>query len=304
MKGRWFAGVVLVVAVLVAATPAGSTAASVSRTRSSAVRRLRAEVHRLTVERNTARAELEASRQQTAAARAQAAAEAVTLQQTVEQLAAIQQQNATLNSQVASLQAQLAAVPSPLAVAEQQVARDVAWFHDHIALAGYPDGELYALAAMNYVAGHVDAPATSEAPLFAPVGDPDSVASQILGAQLGPCSFHVEAFDAIMHHFGYQTRPVSFYYQDSWTQAPGAHSAVEVSYDGGWHYFDPTYDVYWTDPATGNVLDIQTERSTLAGVKHKDDSLFLNMFEDPFYNGDTTGFETDPATSVVVGQPS
>jgi hypothetical protein len=56
--------------------------------------------------------------------------------------------------------------------------------------------------------------------------------------------------------FGYDVRSVQFYYgpDGSWN-----HIADEISYDGGWHYFDPTFGVYYE--SGGNVLAIADARA-------------------------------------------
>ena len=40
------------------------------------------------------------------------------------------------------------------------------------------------------------------------------------------------------------------------SDTPDGHVAVEVQYDGGWHFFDPTYGQFWTD-SSGKVLSRQ-----------------------------------------------
>ncbi len=221
---------------------------------------------------------------------------------TVQQLGATQQQVTALGNEVSSLQAQLAGAPTALAQAEGQLEGKIRWA-EQFAPSSYSSGTITALAAMDYVSTHVSSTAAVFGPPVSlpPAGDQAAYANAILTAGVGECSYHVLVFDVLMAHFGYRTRPVSFYYQDPWTLAAGAHSAVEVFYEDAWHYFDPTYSVYWTDPASGNVFDITTERQAGNGLEHKNDGLFLNLFENPFYNGDTTGFETDPATDVVIG---
>ncbi len=158
---------------------------------------------------------------------------------------------------------------------------------------------------MNYVATHVSSTAYA---YVIPPGLPLPVrrthhhlysnANAILGAQAGECGYHVIAFRAIMRRLGYTTRDVSFNYQDPWTGKRSGHSSAEVYYNGGWHFFDPTYDVYWTDPTSGKVLSIAEER-TSAGVEHRDGILALNLFEDPFYGGNDIAFETDRATEIA-----
>lgn len=295
----------LVIAAL-ASVPVASADSSPQRR----IARLEHTVQSLRAELHATRSRLAAANRKSAKARGQVAAvrrrladQTASFQTTVQQLGATQQQVTALGNEVSSLQAQLAAVPTALAQAEAQLESKIRWA-EQFAPSSYSSGMITALAAMDYVSTHVSSTAAVFAPPVSlpPGGDQAAYANAILTAGVGECSYHVLVFDVLMAHFGYRTRAVSFYYQDAWTQAAGAHSAVEVFYDGVWHYFDPTYSVYWTDPTTGNVLDIATERQAGDGLEHKNNGLFLNLFENPFYNGDTTGFETDPATDVVIGQ--
>jgi transglutaminase superfamily protein len=207
------------------------------------------------------------------------------------QLAAARRTNAKLQSQLSST----------LRNAEEQVRREVGW-SERYAPSSYSRGALTALAAMNYVATHVSS--TTYA-YFNPPGLPlppwsldlDSNANTILRAQAGECGYHVLVFTAIMQHLGYMVRAVNFDYQDPWTGKQGAHSAAEVYYDSAWHFFDPTYDLYWTNPTSGSVLSIADERAN-GGAQHRDDILALNLFEDPFYGGNDVAFETAPATQI------
>lgn len=294
----------LVVAALVS-VPVASADSSSHRTiarLAHTVQSLRAELHATQSRLAAANRKTAKARRQVAAVRRRLTDQTASFQTTVEQLGATQQQVAALENEVSSLQLQLAATPTTLAQAEGQLEWKIRWA-EQFAPASYSAGQLTALAAMNYVSTHVSSTAAVFAPPVSlpPGGDQAAYANAILTAGVGECSYHVLVFDVLMAHFGYRTRPVSFYYQDPWTQAAGAHSAVEVFYDGAWHYFDPTYSVYWTDMTTDNVLDIATERQGGNGLEHKNNGLFLNLFENPFYSGDTTGFETDPATDVVVG---
>jgi hypothetical protein len=212
-------------------------------------------------------------------------------------------QVSALNGQVTSLQDEIAAIPSPLTVAIDQVSHEVAY--EEAMAVPYSHGRLVAQAAMDYVVEHVSASAygyleVNNLPLPGPT--PDS----ILGTQAGICGHAAIAFASIVKHLGLRARSAQFYYTDPAGPAgpgtPDSHIAVEVYYDGGWHFFDPTFGVFWTDPATGDVLSITDARDpTLGGVEHKDDISITNLAEDYFY-GDSTAFETDPATTVTIGQ--
>jgi Transglutaminase-like superfamily len=187
-----------------------------------------------------------------------------------------------------------APAPSPLAAAVAQVKNEVTWAHG-----GSSDsvGELTSLAALDYVISHVSVAEYGYLELEGlplPAHTPDAV----LDTQAGICGETSLVFAVILQHLGYQTRRVAFYWTDP-QYGPDAHTAVEVFYDGGWHYFDPTFDQYWTD-SNANVMSISDVRAN-GGIRHKSDIAFTNEIEDPWYRGDDTSFQTDPATNVVLG---
>ncbi len=239
----------------------------------------------------TARSSLQSSQKQLGAANQQIASlQALVTQRASERDAALQQ--------AAALQVELAAVPQPLALAEEQVRREVGWAEYGYKANGtpYSDGRLIALAAMNYVVGHVSTGAYGYLEAFGgalPTSKPDS----ILGTQAGICGHAALTLAAIIQHFGYSVRSVQFYYTTP-DGSPDSHIAAEVFYDGGWHYFDPTFGVFWTEPA-GGVLGITDTRAG-GGTEHKDDVSFTNLVEDPWFAGDDTAFETDQTTMVVI----
>lgn len=213
--------------------------------------------------------------------------------------ATLSQQLSTAQAQAASLQARLAAIPTPLAVAEEQVQREVVYQEKKNALP-FSDGRLISQAAMDYVVGHVTVSAYGYLQLYGlplPSSDPNS----ILSVEAGICGHAAATFAAIVKHFGYPVRSAQFWYTQpngpAGPAAPSTHIADEVYYDGGWHFFDPTFGVYWTD-ADGNVLDITTVRAS-GGTQVKDEASFTNL-EENYYFGDATAFETDPATTVVL----
>jgi hypothetical protein len=224
------------------------------------------------------------------------------LSQTQTELSQTQSELSTSQTRAAALQAKLNAIPTPLAVAEEQVRREVAWAEYQFRFGGpqYPDAEVVALSAMNYVVGHVSTGSYGYTLHFGgafPSSDPND----ILGMQSGICGHAALTFAAIVKHFGYQVRSVQYYFIAP-NQTDDSHIADEVYYDGGWHYYDPTFGVYWTD-AGGNVLSITDVRAN-GGTEHKDLASFTNVVEDPWWGGDDTAFETDLATNVVLdGQP-
>jgi hypothetical protein len=197
-------------------------------------------------------------------------------------------------AQAAALQAQIAATPTPLAVAVEHVRREVA-YAEYGGGIPYSHGRLVAQAAMDYVVEHVSPTAYGYLEIFGgqlPASNPDAV----LGAQAGLCGGAALVFAAIVKRLGLGARSVQFYYDDP-DSTPDSHIAVEVSYDSGWHYFDPTFGVFFTD-GTGNALSITDARAG-SGTEQKDELAFTNLVENTFY-GDDTWFETDPTTVVDI----
>ena len=123
----------------------------------------------------------------------------------------------------------------------------------------------------------------------------------MLGDQAGICGDAALTFAAIGMRFGLDVRSVQFYYgpDGSWN-----HIADEISYDGGWHYFDPTFGVYYE--SAGNVLAIADARAAAdpGSLLQQDGTLFWSTVVDQA--GDTElsdlTFATDPATDVEIGQ--
>jgi hypothetical protein len=296
---------VAVLAVAASAIPAAQAQTRKSPApRASTVKKLRAQLHRTRVALSHANAELgrtrtrlASSQQQVQSLTAQATQLQATLSQTQAALAASQ-------AQAASLQAKLDAISTPLVVAEEQVRREVAYSEGVLASAGVPysPGQLVSQAAMDYVVGHVNAPAYGYLTTIAGVGVP-ALPDPILSAQAGICGHAALTYAAIVRHFGYAVRSVQFYY------GPGGawnHIADEVSYDGAWHYFDPTFGIYYQD--AGEVLSITDARAATepASLLVQDDSLFWTAVVRQAHNTELSdvSFATDPATTVVIdGQP-
>lgn len=289
----------LIVAAVVAALTAASTGSAAAAPRhmskraqiahlSRLNRELRAHLHNMTVARDQTKAKLATADGQISSLQSQNAALQASLQQrTSERDAAL--------AQVASLKAQIAAVPTPLAVAVQQVRREVGYAEWYPVGAPYSHGRLVAQAAMDYVVGHVSLTAYGYLEVFGgqlPGQTPDSV----LGAQAGICGHAALAFAAIVKRFDLPVRSVQFYFQDPTNNAPNNHIATEVFYDGGWHYFDPTYGLFWTD--ANGVLPITDVRSG-SDTEQKDTLAMTNVVQDTHY-GDATAFETDRATVVAI----
>jgi Transglutaminase-like superfamily len=309
---RKSAVVAAVVAALVAAASAeAATPHKSSRERAEARqvaqltranRQLKKQLRNMTILRDNAKAALATANGQIGTLQAQNAA----LQA---QNAALQAQNAALQAQVASLtkeqdaaltqvaalQAQIAAIPEPLSVAVEQVRREVAYAERYDGGVPYAHGRLVAQAAMDYVLEHVSPTAYGYLEIFGgqlPSSTPDAA----LGAQAGLCGNAALTFAAIVKRLGLGARSVQFYYDDP-GNAPDSHIAVEVAYDDAWHYFDPTFGVFFTD-TTGNVLSITDARAG-SGTRQKDALAFTNLVENTYY-GDDTWFLTDPATVVEI----
>jgi len=305
------------VVALVAVLAITSGAVAAGGPQQHKVARLERTVRLLERKVGSARSSFRAERAQVAALQAQLAGLA-------SQNAALQAQVASLSSQssaleqlvaqrtserdaarveVATLQGELAAIPTPLTVAIEQVKREVAWAQHGTSgstwaphgPSSYSVGQLTALSAMNYVVGHVSASAYGYLQITGgqlPAATPDSV----LGAQAGFCGSAALTFAAIVEQFGYAVPSVQFYFETP-AGDPDDHIAVEVYYDDGWHYFDPTFGVFWTNASGDDVLSIADARAG-GGVEHKDNASFTNLLEDPWFNGEDVTFELDPATDV------
>lgn len=199
--------------------------------------------------------------------------------------------------QATALQGKLDAIPTSLLAAEQYLDR-VVWAAEATD-PNRPKGEIVSLEAMNYVAdNHVNL--FMRAYLLNHGGLPSlATANDILTAQAGLCGNAEIAFEALVRHFGFDVRRVNFYYDDP-ASVPDGHTAAEVYYDGAWHFFDPTFSIYWRG-AGGGVLDINTVRAS-GGTEHKNNDLLFNVIEnerDPLGDGDDSWFETAPGTLVT-----
>jgi hypothetical protein len=202
----------------------------------------------------------------------------------------------TLNKAKAQLHAAQVGLrgPSPLAVAVEQVRREVAYVQGGVPR--YSHGQLIAEAAMDYVAGHVSDTAYGYIAAFGGTV-PRPTANISLSAQAGICTGAAVTFAEIVHHFGFAIRSVNFYYDDPPpNNVPDGHVAVEVAYDGGWHFFDPTFGLFWTD-TNGKVLSTSDVRAG-RGSRQKNAAAFTNVFEDAVF-GDDSWFITDPATRLA-----
>ena len=232
-----------------------------------------------------------------------------------EQIRALRAQVHSLTAERDALKAALARsttrlpkahTPTPLALAVRQVRHEVQWAQG--STTEPLSGQLAAEAAMDYVVGHVSTGAYGYLELVfdeAPGGPKlpsyyESV-NTILASQTGICVHAERTFAAIVTALGFQVRDVGFDYVEL-NGEPGSHSAAEVFYDGGWHFFDPTFGRFWTD-AAGNVLSITDVRAA-GGIEHRDNASFTNVIEDVAAPaGGDTWFETDPRTTLVFVAP-
>jgi Transglutaminase-like superfamily len=257
-------------------------------------RQLRTQLQNMTIARNQTKTALAAADGQVSSLQSQNAS----LQAQVAQLTGARD---SALDEVASLQAQIAAIPTPLAVAVEQVRREVVYSEAVLSNLGIPysHGQLISQAAMDYVVGHVSAPAYGYMK-----DNGQSLASTpdaILGAQAGICGHAALTFAAIVKRLGFAVRSVQFYYGPDGTWN---HIADEVAYDDGWHYFDPTFGIYYEQD--GGVLSIADARAAtdLASLLQKNMTLFWTTVT--LQAGATelsdTSFATDPATVVTIDQ--
>jgi hypothetical protein len=168
----------------------------------------------------------------------------------------LSQQVATTTSERDAAQNQLAAIPTAFERAVSQIRGEVEYADLVIRNQGgtsVPRGQLIAHAAMQYVVGHVSAPAYGYRNVFG--GElPQFTAASVLETQAGICGHAALTFAAIVKRFRLPVRSVQFWYPNG-----DGHIAAEVYYEGGWHYFDPTFGAYYRD---GNeILSIEAART-------------------------------------------
>lgn len=198
---------------------------------------------------------------------------------------------------VAKLRSVEAAQNQKVVNAADLITREVAYASKFGAL---PEGDnrsqLISLAAMNYVVGHVSAMEYGYLEMTHRAF-PEWNAGSILTDQAGICGHAATVYAAILRRFHLRTRSVLFYFKDP-NGARDAHTANEVYYARRWHFFDPTYGLYYTD-ASGNALPITAIRHG-RGRLHKDAASLTNIVENAAL-GDDTWFETEASTRVAYG---
>lgn len=237
--------VVTLLSLAFALAAADVSPASASKSRRAQVQALQAKTKRL--ERRAARQEQELTRvRKELGARS---AEVETLQQ---QLAGRTSERDVARAESAELHRQLVSKPSLLEQAVEQVRREVAYVE--LYRLSRPREELIARSAMDYVVGHVTAPGYGYMNRILGT-QPLPTAESALEFGSGICGNAALTFAAILKRFGLPVRSVQFYYANGVDN----HIAVEVFYDGGWHYFDPTWAAYYEEG--GRVLSIGEARA-------------------------------------------
>jgi hypothetical protein len=142
---------------------------------------------------------------------------------------------------------------------------------------------------MNYVVGHVLAPEYGYRNAIAHLPLPNLAdANSALGLEAGICGDAAFAFKSIVEAFDLPVRSVGFYY------AGGEHIAAETFYAGNWHYFDPTWGIYFDDDASS----IGEARSEPSPQVHQDETLLWHLISPVISDASIV---LDPATSVVIG---
>lgn len=154
------------------------------------------------------------------------------------------------------------------------------------------DGYLISLAAMNYVVGHVTAPAYGYRNAIAHFDLPWD-AETALGTQAGICGTASFTFQALVQQFGLPVRSVQFYFPDGINN----HIAVETFYDGSWHYFDPTWNLTFSQG--DSVQSITDARTGPTNTLHHDENLLWFLMSPALAS--EFPLLTDPATVVEIG---
>jgi hypothetical protein len=211
-----------------------------------------------------------------------------------------------LQNRISALEGQPAATPAPpptptptprnpVANAVEQIRQEVAFAEATLSGRGYSRNALIAHAAMDYVEGHVSAPAYGYMSTILNVR-PDPTAHSVLTHEAGICGHAALTLAAILSNFGLPVRSVQFYY------GPNGHIANEVFYDGAWHYYDPTWGSYYRD---GNrvlsITEARTHPNPLSLLKYHGSQFWYTVAEMAGATSLTDfGMETDPDTRVEI----
>jgi hypothetical protein len=154
-----------------------------------------------------------------------------------------------------SLQKYINGIPSELQRAVEQVREEVAYTRYISNREGrlVRDEYLISLATMNYVVGHVTAPAYGYRNELASMVLPWD-AETALFTQAGLCGNAAWTFAVIVKQLGVQVRSAEFYFSNGIDN----HIAAETYYGGDWHYFDPTWGL--TFSSGSDVLSLTEAR--------------------------------------------
>ena len=213
------------------------------------------------------------------------------LAQAATQIAALE---ATLSRQTTECGQSLTAArgPTELVRAVTQVDREVTYVQ--LLNPSSSREALIAQSAMNYISGHVTAPAYGYLNVVAGT-PPAAMAESVLQAGAGICGHAALTYAAILHRFNIPVRSVQFYYPDGVSN----HIADEAYYDGDWHYYDPTWGAFYADG--DDVLSITEARNRpdAQSLLRQYDTLFWRWVERR-QGVPELGRETDPATRVEI----
>lgn len=111
---------------------------------------------------------------------------------------------------------------------------------------------VYSVCIMNYVVGHVSAPAYG---YLNSKGNPTGGdVEDVLNREAGICGAARLVFEDISRSLGVKTRSVFvFYPHPNGTKDIAGHTFSEAFWGGKWHYLDPTWGVFYRKP--GNPQD-------------------------------------------------
>jgi hypothetical protein len=183
-------------------------------------------------------------------------------------------------------------VPGQLARAVVEIRRRVEFAKGWI-WGGFPDQSfLVCVAAMNHVVWSVNPFAwASRVANGEPL--PSADAESALERQAGLCGHAAITYAAIVSAFELPVRPVQFYWRSSFGDR--SHIACEVFYADAWHFFDPTWGVFYEQG--GIVLGIESVRAGAACTLRRDETLLYALIGDSWADLDCL---TDPTTRVEV----
>jgi hypothetical protein len=191
-----------------------------------------------------------------------------------------------------SLQNYINGIPSELQRAVEQVRQEVDYtrFISNREGRPVPDEYLISLATMNYVVGHVTAPAYGYRHELASIALPWDAESALF-MQAGLCGTAAWTFAVIVKQFGVQVRSAEFYFSSGIDN----HIAAETYYDGDWHYFDPTWGLTFSNGS--DVLSLTEAREGQPHSIRYDQNLLWYLTAPTSLIGEIP-LLTDPSTRV------